>query len=330
MTEKEAQNILLEYKQSPGKNFTLLAGDASSRQYYRYADLPRQQSVILTLYPGENTKSSLERYLYWQKKYHDAKLLVPKVIAVDQDSQVVLQEDVGNLVFQSELGNASIEDERNLLHAAISLLPKIRHLQTTDFFTSMPSFNLEKLQFEINHTLKYFIGNYLERKEEIESLQKLWVPLLQRLERLPMHICHRDYHSRNLMCRENKLYIIDFQDSMLGPIQYDLCSLLDDCYIKHRPVNYQSLMREFFEIAVSEKHHSNSYEEFFINYHLVKLQRQFKAIGSFCYVWSDKKNVRYLKYISYVMESLKSSFEILNLPELNSLKEKVFALYYEN
>ena len=44
-------------------------------------------------------------------------------------------------------------------------------------------------------------------------------------------LCHRDYHSRNLMLHEGELYIIDFQDARMGPDTYDLVSLLRDSYV---------------------------------------------------------------------------------------------------
>ena len=44
-------------------------------------------------------------------------------------------------------------------------------------------------------------------------------------------LCHRDYHSRNLMLHDGSLYIIDFQDARMGPDTYDLVSLLRDSYV---------------------------------------------------------------------------------------------------
>ena len=47
----------------------------------------------------------------------------------------------------------------------------------------------------------------------------------------PRVLCHRDYHSRNLMLHDGSLYIIDFQDARMGPDTYDLVSLLRDSYV---------------------------------------------------------------------------------------------------
>lgn len=321
-------------KQNLLPEFELLSGDASSRMYYRYHG--EEKNYILTLYPEENMKASLERYMYWQKKYSLMQLPVPELYAVDYQRQIVVQADLGNWMLQKELGNSTIENEKSRLHQAIELLSKIRKIDGQDYNGKIPSFDFEKLNFEVSHTLKYFVSIYMQKDSRVVEFSKLWEPLLRRISNLPMVMCHRDYHSRNLMFlrdkspRENPLIIIDFQDTMYGPIHYDLCSLLDDCYLKYHPSSYQNVLRNFFDQALSDKLVSASFEDFFVNYHLVKLQRQFKAIGSFCYVWSEKNNVKYLKYIAYVMESIKHSFNVLDLPELAALKEKTLTLYYEH
>lgn len=315
-------------KEINSSQFHLLSGDASSRMYFRYSQ-NENKSYILTYYPESSSRASLERYIYWQKKYSLANIAVPELYAVDLHKQVVIQADIGNIMLQNELGNSTAQHEKKYLQEAITLLAKIRKIDTSDYAVPLPVFNFEKLNFEINHSLKYFITAYLKKNEEVAVLQKLWEPLLKKIASYPMVLCHRDYHSRNLML-DKKLVVIDFQDSMLGPIQYDLCSLLDDCYLKYNPDSYQTIMRNFFDQALSEKLVTASFEEFFVQYHLVKLQRQFKAIGSFTYMWAEKNNVKYLKYITYVIESMKTSFNCLDLPNLASLKEKVLKLYYEH
>ena len=51
----------------------------------------------------------------------------------------------------------------------------------------------------------------------------------------PRVVCHRDYHSRNLMVHDGRLGVIDFQDARLGPDTYDLVSLLRDSYVELEP-----------------------------------------------------------------------------------------------
>lgn len=314
-------------KENSSDDIFLLAGDASTRSYWRWKK--SGQSYIVTQYPEDITsQQSFERYVYWQKKYHDAKIKVPQILEKIQNDGLILQEDIGIDSLQTVLGNSTPERELKLLELCLEPLQKIVSISYKDYEGPMPQFDEKKLQYEINNTLKYFLGQYLEIKNWQEHM-KLWVPILNRISALPKVLCHRDYHSRNLMVKNETIYVIDFQDSMLGPIQYDLCSLLDDCYIKYHPGNYQTLMRKYYKIITEAGVYKSSYDQFFEEYHLVKIQRQYKAIGSFCYVWSTKKSVKYLRYISYVMESIKSSFSVLNQKELIPLQEKVLSSYYE-
>jgi aminoglycoside/choline kinase family phosphotransferase len=308
------------------KDFHLLAGDASSRAYWRYRG---KDSVIITRYPEYFSKESMKRFLYWQKKYKESGVFVPEIYFFDLDRQVVVQQDVGDVSLQKLVGCSTDVLEKQWLQASLVPLQKILTLKFADYPWTMPAFTVEKLSYEIQNTLNFFVGILQGKEKEKERLFKLWMPLLKKISQLPVVLCHRDYHSKNLMCVDNELAVIDFQDSMLGPIQYDLCSLLDDCYLKYRPKNYQTAMREFFDYAKNAGVYHSSYDDFFQHYHFIKLQRQFKAIGSFCYVWSQRNNVKYLKYISYVMESMKTSFEVLELQELFELKMRVLDIYYE-
>ena len=64
-----------------------------------------------------------------------------------------------------------------------------------------------------------------------EALTEEWRNLAGLLASEPRVLCHRDYHSRNLMLSAGELYIIDFQDARMGPDTYDLASLLRDSYV---------------------------------------------------------------------------------------------------
>ena len=306
----------------------LLSGDASSRLYWRYMNLG--QSYIVCLYPDLPSKASLERFIYWQKKYKEIGISVPNIIHVDLLKQIVIQEDVGDEFLQKTLGTGSIELEYDLLKSALSMLHKVRKINYQDYNGVIPKFNAEKLTLEVNQTHKYFVKDYLGQNIiPLSKLEDAWIPIITKLEKLPQVLCHRDFHSRNLMYFNKQLHAIDFQDTMLGSIYYDLCSLMDDCYLRYHPATYQKLMREYYDSCIQEGVLRSSFDEYFVNYHFMKLQRQYKAIGSFTYVWKEKCNTRYLKYIAYVMESMKTSFEVLDLPEINNLKKILLGIYYE-
>ena len=85
----------------------------------------------------------------------------------------------------------------------------------------------------MNSELLFFNHHFLEGYRELkvtreESLKEEFTRLSTELAGLPRLLCHRDYHVRNLMLKDSKLYIIDFQDARLGPLSYDVVSLLKD------------------------------------------------------------------------------------------------------
>ena len=61
-------------------------------------------------------------------------------------------------------------------------------------------------------------------------------------------LCHRDYHSRNLMLHDGSLYIIDFQDARMGPDTYDLVSLLRDSYVDFTEQQVDELIAFFLAL----------------------------------------------------------------------------------
>ena len=93
------------------------------------------------------------------------------------------------------------------------------------------AFDVEKLTWELEFFTKHFLEAY--RGVAIadgarQALAAEWRTIAEELASEPRVLCHRDYHSRNLMLHDNQLYIIDFQDARLGPDTYDLVSLLRD------------------------------------------------------------------------------------------------------
>ena len=96
------------------------------------------------------------------------------------------------------------------------------------------AFDVEKLSWELQFFLKHFVEGY--RGAQVapasrEALLQEFATLAEELSAEPRVLCHRDYHSRNLMLHEGRLVVIDFQDARMGPDTYDLVSLLRDSYV---------------------------------------------------------------------------------------------------
>ena len=86
------------------------------------------------------------------------------------------------------------------------------------------------MDFFIKHFLEAYRGVVIPADVR-EALRAEFAGIVEALASEPRVLCHRDYHSRNLMLHDNRLYIIDFQDARMGPDTYDLVSLLRDSYV---------------------------------------------------------------------------------------------------
>ena len=144
------------------------------------------------------------------------------------------------------------------------------------------------------------------------------------IKAIPKTFVHRDFHSRNLLVTDiNNPGVIDYQDAVLGPVTYDLVSLLKDCYITWDDGLVEDMLESFFTRIKSKT--INSISDFRYWFDITGLQRHIKAIGIFSRLnYRDKKS-GYLKDIprtyAYVDKVLNKYKDLSNLNEIfNSLE----------
>ena len=98
----------------------------------------------------------------------------------------------------------------------------------------------------------------------------------------PQVFVHRDFHSRNLLLRSGALATIDFQDAVIGPLCYDLVSLLRDCYICWPPARVRSWALAYREMLLSAGRPAGDSEAEFLRwFDWIGLQRHLKVLGNF-------------------------------------------------
>ncbi|MCB0357057.1 MAG: phosphotransferase, partial [Bdellovibrionales bacterium] len=96
-------------------------------------------------------------------------------------------------------------------------------------------FNREKLLWEMNYGREHLLEKFCQfdlSAVERNMLTQTFTQICETLAKEPKRISHRDYHSRNLMIKLGNMRVIDFQDARMGPVQYDLVSLLHDSYVQ--------------------------------------------------------------------------------------------------
>jgi aminoglycoside/choline kinase family phosphotransferase len=130
----------------------------------------------------------------------------------------------------------------------------------------------------------------------------------------PRVLCHRDYHSRNLMLHDGSLYIIDFQDARMGPDTYDLASLLRDSYVDISDRDLEELIAYFLALkGLADA------TEFRRRFDLMSLQRNLKALGTFGYQTTTRRNPVYIQYIPRTLNYARMTLE--KYPRFARLRE---------
>jgi aminoglycoside/choline kinase family phosphotransferase len=239
-------------------------------------------------------------------------------------------EDLGSESLLTRNFALSIDKQLFYLSSAIKILSPLQKLKFThDSMETQGVFNKEKLAFELNLTLDHFSKTFSLPKisKGSEKINSIWPEFLNDgFKENEFVWCHRDYHSKNIMINNDLLTLIDFQDSMLGPKTYDLCSLLHDSYIHYPDEVVTKILVEAYECFPP---HQCSFSQFEKEYYTVMAQRSFKAIGSFCFVFQTKKNYLYLRHVGLAMEHLNFALKKINNKISKDLIKLIAAPYYE-
>jgi hypothetical protein len=175
------------------------------------------------------------------------------------------------------------------------------------------AFDLEKLSWELHYFEKHFLEGHRRCNLSVEdrsTLGETFHRLAEEIASWPRVLCHRDFHSRNLMLHRGRLYWIDFQDARMGPATYDLASLLRDSYVDLDEEFVAARAEEFRARALSHE----TRETFLRRFELMSIQRNLKALGTFGYMATVRSNPVYLPYIPRTLANTRRN--LARYPEL--------------
>ena len=181
---------------------------------------------------------------------------VPEILGHSNPLGIIALQDLGDVTLQAHLGAASPAEHEALYRQAVTLIDTLQRRGRRAGFTEryLPygiAFDVEKLTWELQFFAKHFLEGYRGVALAAAAREALARELLRIVEELaaePRVLCHRDYHSRNLMLHDGQLYIIDFQDARMGPDTYDLVSLLRDSYMDFTEQQVDDLIAFFLAL----------------------------------------------------------------------------------
>ena len=298
-----------------------LTGDASDRRYYRI--LPTAgDTFVLAVYGAPFEYASLP-FVNTAELLASMPVPVPRILGHADDLGVLALEDLGDVTLQAHLGSAPAARHAQLYRQAVAFIETFqrrgRDLADRRYLPYGVSFDVEKLTWELDFFLKHFLEAYRGAelgRDERAAIRAECAVIVEELAGEPPVLCHRDYHSRNLMWRDGRLCIIDFQDARLGPDTYDLVSLLRDSYVDLPEQTVEELIAYFLAL----KGRAPDDVEFRRRFDLMALQRNLKALGTFGYQTTTRRNPVYIQYIprtlKYTRENLHKYERFRRLREL--------------
>ncbi len=310
-----------------------LKGDASNRSYYRVGQPPH--SHVLMVMPPDASKKSEEAqkgeppkelpFVNVHRYLEKLGVRVPKILRYDEPAGMMVLEDLTDLTFEKAL---ETEKKDVLYGRAVRLLASLRARaeRTPDpaclAFTR--AFDEDLYDWELHHFREWGLEAWSGKKPtetERGELDATFRRIAKELAAAPRGFTHRDYQSRNLMVTGGELVVIDFQDALQGPRQYDLVALLRDSYVELERAFVEAMVEEYiiaFEKETRERIDAKSFLSFF---DLLTVQRKLKDAGRFEFINRVKGNPSFLPSIPASLRYVKAAFE--RQPQLEPLRRLV-------
>jgi N-acetylmuramate 1-kinase len=300
-----------------GAKVVPLTGDASDRRYVRVL-LRNAPSQVLAVHPQAIDFDRLP-FANVARLYSAMPVPVPRILSHSNALGIIALQDLGDVTLQAHLGAASPAEHAALYRQAVTLIETLQRrgseLASPEFIPYGIAFDEDKLTWELQFFTKHFLEGYRGAAltgAARDALAVEYAAIVKELAAEPRVLCHRDYHSRNLMLHEASLYIIDFQDTRMGPDTYDLVSLLRDSYVDFTEPQVDELIAFFQALRGAHTASSNAAAErveFRRRFDLMALQRNLKALGTFGFQTISRGNTVYIQYIPRTLNYVRGNLE---------------------
>ena len=296
-----------------------LAGHASMRSYWRVGEAPASQVVMVMppqAGPEEVTSggpSLVDPFVDVQRYLAGLGVRVPAILAFEEASRLMVLEDLGDDMLETRL--LAGDDRGALYAAAIDQLARLRagaEARPAGCVAFTRAFEASLYRWELDHFREWLLeawrGAALSPDERAE-LDGRFDAMAAALAAEPRGFTHRDYQSRNLMVLPGgQQAVIDFQDALLGPRQYDLVALLRDSYVELPADFIEAMLRRYLARLEAEGGPRLEYAPFRATFDLLTVQRKLKDAGRFVFIDRVRGNPGFLDSIpsslQYVREAL--------------------------
>lgn len=309
---------------------TKLKGDGSDRKWYRLSH--NGESVILGDHGISNDPgmvNEIHSFISIGNHLYEKGVPVPKIFHSNIFPGHVFMKDLGDTDLEKII-NRSKTDDTILSHykKILQLLVGLSVNGGLGFDTSWTyqTTHYDKnliIQNECNYFITAFVNRFTPGNVNPDNLLDEFTFLADKaLEYQFQGFMHRDLQSKNIMIQSGSIYFIDFQGGRLGPVQYDIASLLIDPYVE-LPEDLQTILYDFFVTELSKEKKINE-ANFLESYRYLKITRNLQMLGAFGFLSRVKGKNNFEKYIPHAVKTLKKNIkqtDIERMPKLNKIIE---------
>ncbi len=327
----------------PNATIKVASADASFRRYFRVSNFDNSGKTIIAM-DAPPEQEDCTPFIDVTKRLHDAGVHAPEIIRQDLEQGFLLLEDFGNTPYLDVLNNETADQ---LYGDALQALLKIQTADTNDLPEYDEAFLQQEMQLMPEWFLKTHLGitTTNEQQKTIDRiLAVITASVLQQPQVFVHRDYHsrnlmvlNEHHvtspkngdiielstSKNEAASSLKVGgctstplsrtassnvgVIDYQDAMLGPISYDLVSLLRDCYIQWPNEKIAKWILAYKKQAEDAELMTKVPDATFIQwFDYMGLQRHIKVLGIFARLNHRDGKAHYLDdlplTLHYVME----------------------------
>lgn len=218
-----------------------------------------------------------------------AKLRVPEIIHERARYRVALVEDLGDVDLLS-LKDRPFEERLPLYRSAFEQVDRLFYAKAPKEFHLMPPFDAALYRWEQEYFFEHLVENFLGMDATALRNNPAFAEMAEKLGTVARHLVHRDFQSQNLLVKDGKIWLIDFQGLRRGRQEYDLASLIFDPYMNHSAAEREQLLELWEEISDERPEPTL--------FHQCAAQRLMQALGAYGNIIKNRGDEWYRPHIA--------------------------------
>ena len=305
-----------------------IAGDGSQRVFYRLRF--EDNTSFIAIAPSENQQQEMdEAFSSWSigRHLYSRGVSVPELFAFDEKTGLILSEDLGDIrLFEYVI--ESQRDDAELLQIYKKVVRKLVRMAIAgregfDISWCWQTGRYDRqlmLEKESGYFLAALCKDFFAIDFDMDKLEQEFTDIAVQAEKAPADFfLHRDFQSRNIMLKDDKISFIDYQGGRMGPLAYDLASLLIDPYTGLSKQLQDELLKAY--VAELQSYLEYDPDRFRTEYLYLSLQRNLQILGAFAFLSKQRGKVFFRTYIRPALFSLMSMLAKPELAKYSALKQ---------